>query len=236
MRCAIMQPYFLPYIGYFQLINSVDLFVLLDDVNYIKQGWINRNWIWLDNARSSITVSVQNISSNRQIRDHMICDRSLWLNRLESKIDRAYSNSPNMSSVIEIAQVINMFACPDLSVSGFNGKVLSAVCNDLNIKTPIVFSSSLRDHPLPAYSGVIQLCELLGCSEYVNMVGGRELYPVEEFSRCGIKLAFLYPNLAGYKMSGQHFEPGLSIIDFVAHRLTDTFNHLQPEKIEFVSS
>jgi hypothetical protein len=235
MRCAVMQPYFLPYIGYFQLINSADIFVLLDDVNFIKKGWINRNNIWMDNAPTPITVSLQNISQNRHIRDHHLCDRSVWFDNLESKIVRAYSKSLNVSGVNEITQVISQWAYPDVSVSVFNEKLLSVVCNVLDVTTPIVFSSSIRDCPLPAHAGIIQLCELLGCDEYVNMVRGRELYPVQAFSDCGIKLGFLYPNLASYKLPEQHFEPGLSIVDFVAHRLTDTVNHLKPEKIEFVN-
>jgi hypothetical protein len=235
MRCAVMQPYFLPYIGYFQLINSVDIFVLLDDVKFIKKGWINRNNIWLDDCPATINVSVQNISQNRLICDHYLCDRSLWFDNLESKITRGYGKLPNVSSVNGIMRVVSDFAFPDVSVSVFNEKLISVVCKDLDIKTSIVFSSSFRDQPLPAHEGIIQLCDLLGCDEYVNMVGGRDLYPVEAFSNCGIKLGFLYPNLASYKMPGDYFEPGLSIIDFIANNEIASSMHLQPDSIEFVN-
>ena len=81
MKIAIMQPYFFPYIGYWQLIHAVDHFVIYDDVNYIKGGWINRNRILINGKPAYITVPLHKASAFKRICDTDLQPSPFWRGR-----------------------------------------------------------------------------------------------------------------------------------------------------------
>ena len=83
MKVAIMQPYFFPYIGYFQLINAVDKFIIYDDVNYINRGWINRNQVLINGKESYITVPLKDASQNKLIKDITISIETNWQEKMK---------------------------------------------------------------------------------------------------------------------------------------------------------
>ena len=99
MKIAIMQPYFFPYLGYWQLMNIVDKFVIYDDVNYIKRGWINRNRILVEGKPFYIHVPVMKASQNKIINEmEVFVDSSLRKKELKT-IELAYKKAPFFDSV-----------------------------------------------------------------------------------------------------------------------------------------
>src|SRR5690606_28909470 len=107
-RIAIMQPYIFPYIGYFQLINAVDTFVFYDDVNFIKQGWVNRNSILVNNKDMLFTVPVAKISSFSEIKDTRLdhVNYSIWRNKFCKTLIQNYKKAPFFNEVYPLIRKI----------------------------------------------------------------------------------------------------------------------------------
>lgn len=207
---AIMQPYFFPYLGYFQLISACKVFVVYDDVNYIKQGWINRNRILLNGDAHYITLQVKGASSFVKINTIKTGDNKA---KILKTVTQAYQKSPNYHNVFPLLEEIIMNPVENLATYLFHQ--LRAVCEYLGIETKLIFSSQLgNSNGLASVGRVQDICLTLGGSTYLNAIGGRSLYDKSEFRARGIELYFLESNLPPYKQNGvQNFAPGLSIID-----------------------
>jgi len=215
MKTAVMQPYIFPYIGYFQLINAVDNFVFYNDVNFIKQGWVNRNRILVNNSDLLFTIPVTGISSNKKIKDTEIAlnEYSKWVRKFLATIDNAYKKAPYFSVVNEIIQITlnNKYnSISDLSISSIKN-----VCEYLDIKPLFILSSHdfLETQSLEKADRLIAICRKLKSNEYINPIGGKELYEKEYFDRKGVKLNFLESKKIIYKQFNNNFIPWLSIID-----------------------
>jgi WbqC-like protein family len=209
-----MQPYLFPYIGYFQLLHTVNRFVVYDDVNFIKQGWINRNRILINGRPSFFVVPLKNASSFTPIRDTMIdedAESGKWIEKLLKTFSNAYRRAPEFQPVFPLLE--SVFARRANRIADVALTSLKAVANYLDIGTEWVDSSiGLASH-LRGEERVIAICRLHGATEYVNPPGGRELYSPERFAREGIRLSFLEPRLTEYKQFNNPFVPWLSIID-----------------------
>lgn len=206
------QPYFLPYIGYFQLINTVDVFILADDVQYEKGGWINRNKIIQNGKSHYITLPLIKHSHNRTIQQHQISnDLSLILRSVEA----AYKKAPFFKIIIPILEEIITF--PDKRLNYFLFNSLTTVINYLGITTPLILNSSRNDETeLRGQERVIHLCQSMSADIYINAIGGQELYSRERFAEEGIELRFIKPQLPPYKqLRTQEFVPALSILDIM---------------------
>ena len=211
MRVGIMQPYFLPYIGYFQLINHCDQFVIYDDIEFTKRGWINRNRILANGEPRTITLPVRKDSDFLDIREREISNdfnSAKMMNLLRESYRRApfwEANEERLSEILHFADR-NLFA--------FLSNSLTRVCASLEIDTPLVVSSTLGvDNSLRGADRVIAICEALGATEYVNPIGGVELYSQENFAEHGLELSFLRAKLSSYPQFGEPFAGGLSMID-----------------------
>ena len=176
---AIMQPYFLPYIGYFQLINNVDQFVLYDNIKYTKKGWINRNRITGGNV---ITIPIKKDSDSLDIVDRKLSND--WLNqkrKLFNKIKSSYIKSFNYKEGIELLNNILEHKSNNLFEFIYNSII--EINSYLDIKTPIIPSSLLkRDRNLKSQDSVIEICNILKANKYINPIGGRELYIKKDFN------------------------------------------------------
>lgn len=211
MRIGILQPYLLPYIGYFQLIACVDTLVVYDDVKYTKKGWINRNryqsggverWFHVPLARAS------DFSDIKQRSISLAYDPKAVLNRLAS----AYSKAPFFDFAIR--PIRDVFLCDDNNLFSFLLNSVKTVNNYLNICTPILVSSDVVPRAeLRGSNRVIAICKELGADEYVNPQNGRTLYFRENFAKEGIDLLFLTSILRPYTQAKSGFQPGLSILD-----------------------
>lgn len=219
MKLAIMQPYFLPYIGYYQLMAAVDLFVVYDNVKYTKKGWINRNRMLQDGADAVFSIPLKNDSDALDIRDRQIAAdfrRDKLLNQLRS----AYSKAPCFEQTFPLVEEIVRHE--DANLFGFLLHAIEKSARHLGITTPIRVSSTVPiDHGLRGQDKVIALCAAVGADTYINPPGGVDLYSPDAFSQKGIDLKFIRPRPVEYAQFGQPFVPWLSIIDVLMFNPVD---------------
>jgi hypothetical protein len=218
LKTAIMQPYFLPYIGYFQLIYAVDQFVIYDDVAYIKNGWINRNRYLLNGQPKYFTLSLENASSFKLINQTYILDdeKHTAKEKALKTLLMAYSKASFFKTVHELIEEILLN--PDNNIATYNEFSIRKVCAFLNINTRIFVSSKINKQlNLKAQDKVIDVCKSLDASAYINAIGGKSLYSHDVFRRNGIELKFLRSNSEKiiYNQFGDTFLPGLSIVDIL---------------------
>ena len=217
MKLAIMQPYFFPYIGYWQLINAVDEFVIFDDVNYIKRGWINRNRILINGEPTFINVQVKKASQNRRINEIELFDQNEDANKITKTIRMAYRKAPFFEEVIPLVE--KLLHHPAENISEFNSYSIMKIAEYLNLKTTFSFSSTMKKdiEALNAEQRIINICTVKGATRYYNAIGGRDLYHQESFEKQGIVLRFVKPRLDRYNQFCNTFIEGLSIIDVMMY-------------------
>ena len=213
MKLAIMQPYFFPYIGYFQLIHAVDKFVVYDNIKYTKKGWINRNRILRNGEDYTFSLPIKAASDSLDI-----CDRTLSTefdrNKLVNQIQGAYRRAPFFSNAFPVIEQAIRFQDSNLYSYIFNS--ITKICDYLGIKTEFIVSSKMKiDHGLKAETKVLALCEEAGASVYINAVGGVDLYSRETFNARDIDLKFIKSKPLEYPQFGAEFLPWLSIIDVI---------------------
>jgi hypothetical protein len=208
-----MQPYFFPYVGYFQLVATVDRFVIYDDVNFIKQGWINRNRVLVNGAPMFLSVPLANASSFTPIRCTKIHENyKVWRQKATSTLQTAYGRAPFFLPVFEMVKDVIEEMPPNISALALRS--VQSVLRYLKIPTAIVESSAVygNEH-LAGEERVIDICAQEKASHYINMPGGRALYSKAKFLSAGIELQFLNPVVEPYEQFGNPFVPALSIID-----------------------
>ena len=213
MKVAIMQPYFFPYIGYIQLINAVDVFVIYDNVEFSKNSWINRNRI-LNNLKDDyITLPIKKGSNILKINQRFIADT--WDKekiKIKNKIKNTYSKANNFLQVFSLFQKCMDYT--DLNLCNFINNTILNTCAYLHINTKIILASKLDiNHSLKGQNKVIEICKLLNASMYINSIGGIDLYQKEIFLNENINLFFLKSNSIAYNQFNNTYLPSLSIID-----------------------
>lgn len=217
VRLAIMQPYLFPYLGYWQLLAAVDKFVILDDVCYINRGWINRNRIAIAGRPAWLTVPLLGASQNRLICDIDIVPDDGWKARMLRTVSMAYARAPEVETGLALLGGWLPRAAGRLS--GAIHDSLQAVAGMLGIDTEIVPSS--RVYPKNGLAGqarILDICQRVGATCYVNLPGGQALYEPAAFAQAGIDLAFLQPELhVGRLRSGAGDGAVLSILDAMMH-------------------
>ena len=214
-RMACMQPYFFPYIGYWQLINSVDCFVLFDEAQYMKQGWVNRNRILKPNGGwQHIIVPLKKHAMTESIKNVEVCPDKNWKELIVRQLAHYKKKARYFDETIEIINEI-LFENNEKNISSINYTAIKKLCKYLDIKTRIIFSSEQNfDYSNVNETGdwALRHSEQLGASELINPIAGAALFDLEKFASSNIKLSFLrsldvvYPQL-------DVFEPSLSIID-----------------------
>ncbi|SIT93823.1 WbqC family protein [Pontibacter indicus] len=215
MKLAIMQPYFFPYIGYFQLINSVDKFIVYDDVTFIKQGWINRNNILLNRKPHLFTVPLESASSFNFIKDTRLNQKfySTWAEKFTKTLEQNYKRAPLLNATMTLVEEV--LSTPTDTVSGLALKSLTLISDYLGINTEIIPSSvSYGNTHLKGQARVLDICKQEHALHYINPIGGQELYSKGDFLEHGLKLNFIKPNASTYRQfDNDEFVPWLSIID-----------------------
>lgn len=219
MKLGIMQPYFLPYIGYFQLIAAVDRFVVYDNIKYTKKGWINRNRFLQNGTDAMFSIPLKKDSDSLDVCERELAsdfDREKLLNQLMG----AYRRAPQFDRTFQlIEQVVR---CPERNLFQFLHNSIVQVCAHLGIATPFTVSSTIPiDHGLHAEDKVLALCEALGATVYVNAIGGVELYSKQAFSERNIALHFIRSLPFEYFQFGEPFVPWLSIVDVLMFNSLD---------------
>ncbi|HEX8265014.1 MAG TPA: WbqC family protein [Pyrinomonadaceae bacterium] len=211
MRIAVMQPYLFPYIGYFQLLNAVDKFIVFDDVNFIKKGWINRNNILVNRQKYLFTVPLKDASQNKLIKEIEIAEGD-WQEKFLKTVAQSYKKAEFFDETFALIEKIVR------SGESFLAKLilqsLRLLKDALKINAEIVPSSEIyNNRELKAQDRILDICKQENATKYVNPMGGTELYDRQIFSENGVKLFFLKTQPFSYRQFGEEFAPNLSIID-----------------------
>jgi hypothetical protein len=219
LKTAIMQPYFLPYIGYFQLIAAVDLFIVYDNAQYTKKGWINRNRVLRDGQAVLFSLPLKSDSDFLDI-----CDRELSVSfvrdKLLNQLTSTYRRAPYFAQTVPLLERILRYA--DSNLFRFLEHSIIETCAHLDISTEIRRSSTVAiDHRLKGQDKVLALCEAVGASTYINAIGGTELYSRDVFQARDIELKFIRPMPFQYAQFGAGFVPWLSILDVLMFNSID---------------
>jgi hypothetical protein len=212
MTIAIMQPYIFPYIGYFQLINAVDKFIIYDDVNFINKGWINRNNILVGGKPLLFTIPLKDASQNKLINEVAVLKTEAWQKKLLKTVQQSYQKAPYYGKVfVLIEEIVNL----DVeTIYQLTFEALKRTCNYMEIKTEIVPSSTIYQNThLKGQERILDICKQEKADHYINPIGGMELYDKEKFEKEGIKLDFIKSVSSPYTQFKNAFVPWLSIID-----------------------
>jgi hypothetical protein len=213
MKVAIMQPYFLPYPGYFQLMAAVDEFIVYDNIKYVKSGWINRNRLCRDGRAATFSLPLKHASDALDVRERELAE-AFDPDKLLNQFRGAYSKAPQFAQIFPWLEAVVRHG--ERNLFRFLHHSIGAVRELLGIRTVLRISSEVAiDHALKKQDKVIALCQAAGAHTYINAIGGTELYDKTEFSRHGIELAFLRSRPEEYTQLGPGFVPSLSIVDML---------------------
>lgn len=211
-RLAIMQPYFLPYIGYFQLISAVDKFVILDDVNFINRGWINRNRLLLNGVAYTFTIPLRGASQNRRIFEIELDDRQSWRDKLLHTVRHAYCKAPCYAQVYPL--IASVVGYPSSQLDAFLRNSIREIARYLSLDVEIVDSARVfgNDH-LRGAERILDICRQEKADVYINPIGGIDLYDRGRFSEHQISLHFLRSRPLDYAQGKGAHVPWLSVLD-----------------------
>ena len=209
MKLGIMQPYFFPYIGYFQLIQLVDVYVIADDLNFIKNSYIKKNSILDNGAPALISLQLIGASQNKLINEIEVGND---IDKLLTAIQRRYAKAPYFKDVFPLLQTI--LSSKEKNLAKFLGYSLMEISSYLGIQTKFLYSSEIeKNNDLKFDARIIDICKRVGADQYINAIGGKELYDKDKFAREGIELSFIDTKEIEYKQFDKEFVPTLSIID-----------------------
>ena len=217
-----MQPYVFPYIGYFHLIGSVDIFVFFDDANFNRKGWINRNRILMNGEPYMFSIPLAKASQNKRLNEIALSIDTIFTNRYYKQLEYCYGRAPYFDEVFHYIKSVFSFECN--SVSEFAIRSIETVFQYLSLDFEYKLSSScIPDYrKLERSDRLISICNELGCNEYVNAAGGRLLYDASYFNFYGIDLKFVRSKDIKYRQFGNEFVPNLSIIDVLMFNSKET--------------
>jgi hypothetical protein len=211
-RLAIMQPYLFPYIGYFQLVAAVDRFLFLDDCNFIKQGWINRNRLEISGRVTYFTVPLSGASSNRRISEIAVAGSGIWRQKLLRTISQSYSGAPYLRAVLGLVEEV--ICQPGGQIADIARASVELTARMIGLSPRFGLTSEEHAGVLGAgIDRVLDICVAEGARAYVNLPGGRQMYSPDRFLERGLSLEFIEPNLAPYPRGGRPFIGSLSILD-----------------------
>ena len=215
MKLGIMQPYFFPYIGYFQLIRAVDHYIFFDTTQYEKGRWMNRNRIININEGSAfITVPIEKAPLDTRLKDIRIDNSKEWRKQIIAKLDVYRKRAPYFDDVLQLVKLSLDGHCSNLADLNINS--VMSVCEYLGISFKHeIYSKMGLDVPRECKGDewALNITKALGYTTYINAPGGSVFYDREKFKKEGINLEFLCPELRSYEQKIGRFEKGLSIID-----------------------
>ena len=224
-KLGIMQPYLFPYIGYWQAINAVDEYVLLDDVNFIMRGYINRNNILLNGKAYLFSVPLEKPSQNKLISETKLNFLEKDKENFLKTITMAYKKAPYFNDVFPIIKEIILNSENDLTK--YIKYSIETIQKYLNITTRIELSSNIeKDNSLKSQERILEINKKLNSTIYINAIGGQELYDKDAFLASGIELKFIKTLTYEYKQFNNDFVPNLSIIDVLMFNSKDEVNSM----------
>ena len=228
MKTVIMQPYLFPYLGYWQMISSADVFVLFDDVNFIKRGWINRNNILLNGQAHLFTLPLVEASQNKLIKDINVTPEDKEKQKILKTIEMAYKKAPYFQDVFPM--IVKVFTHSEHDLKNFLLNQFKVIFEYLDIKTTLICSSDIeKDNSLKAQDKIIDICHRLNTTHYINAIGGQELYDKDRFEKENMKLSFIKMRDIKYPQFQNDFVPYLSFIDVMMFNDRETVKNMLKE-------
>jgi hypothetical protein len=236
MKVAIMQPYFLPYIGYFQLINAVDVFVVYDNIEYTKKGWINRNRILVNGKDEFITLPLKKDSDFLHINQRFLTDSfDQDKQKILRKIKECYRKAPFFEEGHSLIEDIFRFETNNLFEFVFNS--IKVICNYLEINTKLNVSSEIKiNHKLKSEEKILAICKSQEAKTYINPIGGITLYSDTTFKQNQIKLQFIKTSFIQYPQFNNEFVPWLSILDVLMFNGVDNVKQVIKKEFQLVEN
>jgi hypothetical protein len=212
---AIMQPYFFPYIGYYQLFNAADEFVFYDDVNFIKRGWINRNNFLIQGNQKKITIPVEKASQNNLIMNTYSALNDAEGSKILKNIEISYNKAPHFEEVFQIFRNVIDISTKKTPISEVAAMSITLVAKYLNLSTQVSYSSKKfhESKGLEKADRLISICKKRGIHNYLNAINGKELYSKDYFTSRDINLKFIQPKFIQYQQLSDNYIGNLSIID-----------------------
>lgn len=234
MKIGIMQPYFFPYVGYYQLMNAVDEYVVYDNIEFTKKGWINRNRILVNGADAYITLPLKNDSDFLPVNQRYLADSwPVERNKILNRIRESYRKAPHFESVFPVIERCVLFGESNLFAFLYNS--LNVIKDHLGIDTRLVISSEIPvDHTLKSEEKVLEICKARNAATYVNPIGGVELYDKSNFSDHHIELQFLQSLPLNYRQFNHEHVPWLSIVDVMMFNSPDEITDILNKRYTLV--
>ena len=212
MKIGFMQPYFFPYIGYFQLLNMVDKYVIFDNAQYANNKWGYRNRILTNGAPAYFRLKILKASQNKHFNEIIVSNDVEEKKKNIHALEYSYKKAPHFK---EVMPMLEQFLMTDHdNLAEYNIASIKLIADYLDMNTEILLFSELDcESNLKKQYRIYDVCRFLGGNEYINAIGGRELYDFDEFREYNLELAFLKTNDIIYPQYGEEFVPYLSIID-----------------------
>lgn len=227
-----MQPYFVPYIGYFQLIAAVDLFIVYDNIKYTKKGWINRNRFLCNGRDEMLSLPLKGDSDLLDIRDRRLA-ADFNGSRLINQLAGAYRKAPYFEKAFPLVEEI--LRQKEENLFQFLYRSIVMVCEHIGIATEIRVSSDIPiNHSLKNQDKVLALCESVGTHIYVNAIGGLDLYSKMDFLARNIELKFIRSKPFVYPQFDNEFVPWLSIVDVLMFNSNETIQDAVHSNYELI--
>ena len=220
MKLAVMQPYFFPYFGYWQLIAQANIFVIFDDVNYIKKGYVDRNFIVKGNEPITLKLQIQKASQNKRINQLLTGSNK---GDLVETIRHVYRKAPRFEEAYPF--ITELILSQEQNLALYLENTIRAVCKFLGINAQIVRSSDFES-PSAGKNKIIPLLMETGADTYINPIGGRDLYQESDFLDSGKSLKFFKPDFASAEVIAAHSLPHASILHFILHHTPEELSLL----------
>lgn len=224
MRLGVMQPYFFPYLGHFDLIRNTDRWIIFDTPQYIRHGWINRNRILHPQTGwQYVIVPLHKHGHRTAIKDIRVNDQVRWRDTLLGQLTHYKRRAPFYGETVDLVR--DCLARPEPSIGHLNGHILEKICQRLGITFNHGYFSDLdlnigeTTHP---GDWALRIAAALGAREYINPPGGEGLFDPAAFAARGIQLTIRHPPQMEYTCRGRPFEPNLSVIDVLMWNSAET--------------
>jgi hypothetical protein len=211
-----MQPHYLPWPGYFNLMSKVDKYIFLDDVQFSKNSWQSRNQIIVNNHKKWITIPTKKSSLKTNINNKLIDFSKNWQLKQSKTIIQAYSKHSYIKDLEELMNFCNTIKL--LNLSDYNIEILKFLSFKLNIKVEFIKSSVFNSKKERTYR-VIEILEKIKASEYLSPIGAKDYLEQDKFNEITkVKLKFNdFQSMPYVQKKLKSFLPNLSIIDLIAN-------------------
>lgn len=221
-KIAIIQSSYIPWKGYFDLINSVDECVIYDDVQYTRRDWRNRNQIKTKNGLLWLSIPIQHKGNYHQKIDEILVLDNSWCDKHWDSIRHAYSNAPFFSLYKDRLESAFKMLKTYTKLSEINFYLIKLIVELLGIKTEFTFSKKYGFSDLKKTERLVAICKEAKATSYLSGPSASSYIDPLQFSHANIKLEYIsYDNYLPYPQIYGSFVPAVTVLDLLFHAGTD---------------